>query len=145
MKIRYETELIPNDAGIPRYSTESAAVAAPRARARLNVIEFSATAVGTSFLSTSDGTSACCAGDEKALTTPSASASAITTAGGARSQCARRPSPPARTAATDCVTNNRRRRLKRSAAPPAQGARTRIGMNWQKLSTPSTSVECVWR
>jgi hypothetical protein len=86
MKIRYENAFRPNAAGMPRYWTASAALAGPIARARLNVIELSATAVGTSGSSTSWAIIACCAGAEKALTTPSATASAITTHVGARSR-----------------------------------------------------------
>ena len=143
MKIRYENAFSPNAAGMPRYSTASAAVAGPIARARLNVIELSATAVGTSCGSTSDGTSACWAGAENALTIPSAIASAITTAGGARPCQASTPSPPERTIATLWVTSSSCRQLKRSEAAPAHGASTRIGMNCEKLRTPSRSAECV--
>ena len=143
MKTRYETAFSPKAAGMPRYSTASAAVAGPIARARLNVIEFSATAVGTSGSSTSCVIKACWAGAENALTTPSASASAITTGVGARPSAASTPSPPESTIAQLCVTSSRLRRFQRSEAPPAHGASTRIGMNCAKLSTPSRSAECV--
>jgi len=43
------------------------------------------------------------------------------------------------------VTNSRLLRFQRSEAPPAHGARTRIGMNCAKLRTPSSSGECVCR
>ena len=106
MKTRYESAFSPKAAGIPRYSTARAADAGPTARARLNVIELSATAVGTSCVSTSCGIMACCAGAENALTIPSATASAITTAGGARSCQASSPRPPERTMAMLCVTSS---------------------------------------
>ena len=145
MKIRYETALRPNAAGMPRYWTARAALAGPIARARLNVIELRATAVGTSGSSTSCVIIACCAGAENALTTPSATASAITTQVGARSRYASSPSPAESTTATDWVTSSSERRFQRSEAPPAQGASSRIGMNCEKLSTPSSSAEWVWR
>jgi hypothetical protein len=130
---------------MPRYSTASAALAGPIARARLNVIELSATAVGTSLSSTSEGIIACWAGAENALTTPSAAASAITTAGGARSRYASRPSPAESAIEIGWVTSSRCRRFQRSEAAPAQGASSRIGRNCEKLRTPSSRAECVCR
>jgi hypothetical protein len=111
----------------------------------LNVIELSATAVGTSGSSTSVAISACCAGAENALTTPRATASAITTSVGASSRCASRPRPPESTIATLWLTSSSVRRFQRSDVLPAHGARTRIGMNCAKFRTPSRSAECVCR
>ena len=64
---------------------------------------------------------------------------------GARSRYASSPSPAESTTATDWVTSSSERRFQRSDAPPAQGASSRIGMNCEKLSTPSSSAECVCR
>jgi len=111
----------------------------------LKVIEFSATAVATSSLRTSETISACCAGAEKALTTPRQSVSAITTPVVARPPHARDASPAASTTARLWETNSSLRRSSRSARLPAHGVSTRIGMNCEKLRTPSSSAECVSR
>ncbi len=76
---RYDAELIANAHGIPSVAITPAALAGPIARARLNVIELSATACGTSSSSTSAAISDCCAGIESALTIPSAPEKPITT------------------------------------------------------------------
>ena len=65
--------MIANEAGIPSLRTESAASAGPTARARLYVIELSATADCSCERGTRSAISACEAGAENALTTPSPS------------------------------------------------------------------------
>ena len=99
-----------NEAGIPSWETLSAPSAGPTARARLNVIELSATADGISAAGTSCVTSACCAGAENALIAPNPSANRITTSVGASpthaSAAIATPSPTA----TLCVTSSSRLR-----------------------------------
>ena len=56
---RYDPELIANAHGMPSVAITPAALAGPIARARLNVIEFSATACGTSVSSTRAAISDC--------------------------------------------------------------------------------------
>jgi len=111
----------------------------------LNVIEFRATAVGTSFLRTSETISACCAGAENALTTPRQSVSPITTQVLARPPHASAASPAASMTARLCETSSSLRRSRRSARLPAHGVSTRIGMNCEKFRTPSSSAEWVNR
>ena len=65
--------MIAKDAGMPSLRTESAASAGPTARARLYVIELSATADCSCDRGTRSAISACDAGAENALTTPSPS------------------------------------------------------------------------
>src|ERR687887_500267 len=88
-KTRYENEFSRNEAGMPRYSTDAAPSAGPIARARLYVIELSATAVGRLSRSTREAINACWGGIEIALVTPSPRAKTITTHAAARPDQAR--------------------------------------------------------
>src|SRR6185436_20489002 len=61
---RYEKALMANAGAIPKAAITSAAAAGPIARARLNVIELSATACASESRGTSEPTRAICAGLE---------------------------------------------------------------------------------
>src|SRR4029079_897954 len=75
---RYEMALIANAGAIPKAAITSAAAAGPIARARLKVIELSATACVSESRGTSEPTRAICAGFETAVTTPPTPAKPIT-------------------------------------------------------------------
>ncbi len=142
---RYEAELIANDAGMPTVTMASAASAGPTARARLNVIELSATAVGRSRSSTRPVTSAAWAGAANALATPRPSVNPITTHSVASPAKANTASVADRTAAASSETMRTCLRSNRSAAAPAQGESRRMAANCEKLRTPSRSSEPVSR
>jgi hypothetical protein len=137
--------LIANAAGIPSAATVTAAAAGPIARARLYVIELSASALRRSDGGTSDDTNACEAGAENAEPTPSASEKPITTATPASPANASAASTAVSAAAPSCVTRITFRRSNRSATAPVHGARTTTAANCAKLRTPSSSAECVSR
>ena len=145
MKSRYDPALIANDAGIPSFFTDSAASAGPTARAMLNVIEFSATAEGSSSRGTSCEMKAVDAGALKALEIPSPKANAITTHWFARPDHASTARTALRIVARAWVRISSRRRSNRSAALPAHGASASTGMKLAKLSTPRRNAECVSR
>ena len=126
---RYDAELSANAHGIPSAAITPAALAGPIARARLNVIEFSATACGTSSGGTSAAISDCCDGTETALATPSAAEQAITfqtRASPAHPSTARAPES---STDTTCVASSSRRRSWRSANAPAHGDSASTGAN----------------
>ena len=77
---RYEPALIAKDGAEPRLATQIPASAGPIARARLYVIELSATADCRCSRGTRSDGSAMPAGAEKALMTPSATAKPMTSA-----------------------------------------------------------------
>jgi hypothetical protein len=137
--------LIANEAGIPSVLTDTPASTGPIARARLNVIEFSATAEPRCSFGTRPPTRAMETGALNALITPSPSANTITTQTRASPPHASPARIPDSAAATSCVVTSRRRRSKRSAALPAHGASTSTGTKLPKLSTPSRNGECVSR
>jgi hypothetical protein len=134
-----------NEAGIPSLRTESAASAGPTARARLYVIELSATADCRCERGTRSASSASEAGAENALTTPSPRELSITTQTGASPPQASAASSALSAVATSCETKTSLRRSKRSAALPDHGARSRIGTKVANCRTPRRNGECVCR
>jgi len=137
--------LIAKEAGIPSVRTESAASAGPTARARLYVIELSATAEPSCSRVTRSPISANDAGAANALPTPRMTAHAITTQTRASPAHASVASPALTTVDPSWVTSSSRFRSNRSAALPAHGASSSTGMKLQKLRTPSRKAECVRR
>ncbi len=140
---RYETALIANAGAIPKAAITSAAAAGPIARARLKVIEFSATACVSESRGTSEPTRAICAGFETAVTTPTTPAKPITSHVVASPCQTSTASVTVTHAAIACVQISSRRRSKASAICPVHGERSSTGPNWNAFSTPSRSAECV--
>jgi hypothetical protein len=130
---------------MPNTAITPAALAGPTARARLNVIEFSATACGTSSCSTRAVISACWLGTAKALVTPRAPEQPITTHSLASPFHASAASSALIAVAQSWVASSSLLRSSRSAIEPAHGESTSTGTNWQKLRTPSRNAECVSR
>jgi hypothetical protein len=111
----------------------------------LKVIEFRATAEGSSRGGTSEAIKASCAGVENAETTPTARTRQMTSGGVARSRAVTSARRPARRAETGWVKSRSRRRSKRSATLPVHGASSSIGAKFAKVTTPSRSSEPVSR
>ena len=137
--------MIANEAGIPSTRTETAASAGPIARARLNVIELSATAEASWSRGTRSPIIAIATGFVNALATPRPSANTITAQTRASPAQASPASAPLDAVAKSCDPIRSHRRSKRSAALPDHGASSSTGMKFEKLRTPSRNAECVSR
>ena len=137
--------LTPNAAVVPAASITSAAPSGPSTRPRLNVTDWSASAVASWRRTTSDVTNAIMAGVANALVIPSPTAKTITTGVVACPVAAATVRPVLRSTAASWLVTITCRRSNRSATVPVHGARRSTDENCAKKTTPRATVDSVSR
>ena len=141
MTARKEMPLSVKHHAAPITASISPATAGPMIRALLNIIEFSAIALGRSFLPTNSGTSAWRPGASKALTTPNSAESTITCHSCITPAKVNAASANASSMDPVWVMINRLRRETRSTTTPPHGEITSVGIADAKATRPSANSE----
>jgi hypothetical protein len=134
-----DAALIRNTQPVPVQMISTPAIAGPTMRARLNVVEFSATALVSCSLPTISPTNDCRTGMSNAVNTPNTKHSTYTCHSTASEVTSSTPSTSAHDAMPDWTNISRRRLSYRSASTPAHSVSSNIGANCNVTATPSAT------